>query len=307
MKIMTSSKGQRLADTLLHPATFKIRRGLRAFHTLPQETALTMAWPTETQRRIEAWVKTGDLQVLAELLRASPRAIAHPIVFWQIWHLVEVSRKLDEGDVRKLREWGAGASVDPEEVVNPKGARSMARSALKELMAAWLGGLIPWCTLELKRPSRRRGRPAKWDEMVRLDLLGEYSELRIKLEDVELPLDPGKSRPRQVGQVALVIQDLHRESWRSVETYRVAEEPEYDAQGKLNLRAWRMRRGDLPAGVAKAIAERAMRKRSVAKDRLVYGLLAYYETGHVENAEGIRGIIERAEEKWPHLSYRSRR
>ena len=58
----------------------------------------------------------------------------------------------------------------------------------------------------------------------------------------------------------------------------------------------------LPEDIAGAIARQAIKKRDVAKNELIYGLLAYWHFQQHGALQRVRGIIERAEAEHPDLA-----
>lgn len=286
---------QSIEDHLLSPGSFKGFRCLRAGGKITSSGTETvrLQWSPETIQKIISWLETGNVEQLAGLLQEHPRAIAHPLVFHQIFHLRWLRYLPDWGDL----EEGYSSSS---EYVPPAGTREAASKALQALAAAWVRGLLPGWTADLK-PPKRRGAPRKMKDWEPAALLFEFDELLDKLNE-KLSRHPilfrrktNESLDRFIERVAELVQQLHMESWRSYksETYEIPGEAEFDDAGNLNLqaidiRSWRKR---LPFEETKEIARQAVRAKRLLKRLLVYGLLAHYER---KTLHQIRGIIERA-------------
>jgi len=161
--------------------------------------------------------------------------------------------------------------------------------------------------LDLLGESRTRrngpGRRPKRDGEVVGDLLLEFSEHWGRLQSEDLRRAPGESPEEFVARTARLIQDLHLDSWHSIETYRVPGEPKLTSSGKINLSAWRLRSRPLSDDDTMSIATRALGKRKVSKNALIYGLLAHW---HRLTPDQVRGIIGRVEADSPALVLRPR-
>jgi len=54
-----------------------------------------ISWPPEAVGEIHKFIRKGNLNILVQLLDRHPIAIAHPIVFWQMWHMLHQFRVAD--------------------------------------------------------------------------------------------------------------------------------------------------------------------------------------------------------------------
>lgn len=286
-------------EHLLHPAIATTTKRLRDGDTIenPRRTALRMEWSPDDLRRILAFLRSSDIENLVQLLQRMPSAVAHPVVFHEIFYLLRLSRRLDQGILSEMA--AMGDSVDPQEEAEapPPGTRRAARDALHGLAAGWIRGILPGYRLEPIPISRPKGRPRKTSESEAEDLLWEFNQMHEELNAVYKP-----SCLRDLNKAASLVQQLHLASWRSLGGQEwIPGKARYDAAGKPNLYALRTRQNRLARKTLMAIAKEALKVHPVSKTNFLYGLLAYY-TGTTIGS--MRGIIDRAEAASPSLHHR---
>lgn len=286
-------------EHLLHPAIATTTKRLRDGDTIenPRRTALRTEWSPDTLQRILAFLRSSDIENLVQLLQRMPSAVAHPVVFHEIFYLLRLSRRLDQGNLLEIA--AMDYSVDPQEEAEapPPGTRRAARDALYGLAAGWIRGILPGYRLEPIPISRPKGRPRKTSEYEAEDLLWEFNQMHEELKTVYKP-----SCLRDLNKAASLVQQLHLASWRSLGGEEwIPGKARYDAAGKPNLYALRTRQNRLARKTVMAIAKEALKVRPVSKTNFLYGLLAYY-TGTTIGS--MRGIIDRAEAASPSLHHR---
>jgi hypothetical protein len=240
---------------------------------------------------------------LAALLRSHSSIIGHPAVFHQLLHLTRMRRSLEPED------YGQGAVLviqdDREPDVYdspPSGTNRAARDALQNLVRAWVRGILPGWTIEpvkFPRPRGQRGRPRKLGPMEDEILLEEANEMYEHLETYDIAsLRRREPVERRTQRAVSIVQKLHLSSWHSIGSERIPGEPTYDKRGGLNLSAWRTKSRPLPPKVAQQIGRAAVGSTSISKNKLIWGLLAYY---YRTTPASIRGRLQRAEEDHPEL------
>jgi hypothetical protein len=298
-----------LEEQLLHPVNLKIARKLRAGRniSIPNQVSLQIPWSSEQlqsiQDRITSWLATGDTNKLIELIRDQPTAIAHPVVFRQIFHLRQIVRTIDE---------------DPEDPTIPPETRRAAGMFLLQILSAWMPQLLPGHTVTRMLPKKRGGAPAKWEKDEQLSLLQEFNELRDALDTIgeqcSWPLDPhrGESRARFLQRMCGVVEQLNRQLPYPYKTYENLNAPllpvPKDFQG--DTATWNMlsrtyrRYVPLPIDVAKQIVRQGWSTQRLRKDRLLCSLLSYHVLGDTRKWNSIRGVVERAEADFPEFDQR---
>ena len=287
-------------EHLLHPAIATTTKRLRDGDTIenPRMTALRTEWSPDTLRRILAFLRSSDIENLVQLLQRIPSAVAHPVVFDQIFYLLRLSRRLDQGNLLEIAAMDYN-SVDPQEEAEapPPGTRRAARDALHGLAAGWIRGILPGYRLERIPISRPKGRPRETSEYEAEDLLFEFNQMHEELNAIYEP-----SCLRDLKKAASLVQKLHLASSRSLGGWEwIPGKARYDAAGKPNLYAMRTRQNRLARKTVNAIAKEALEVRPVSKTNFLYGLLAHY-TGTTIGS--MRGIIDRAEAASPSLHHR---
>ncbi len=286
-------------EHLLHPAIATTTKRLRDGDTIenPRRTALRMEWSPDTLRRILAFLQSSDIENLVQLLQRMPSAVAHPVVFHEIFYLLRLSRRLDQGILYEMAAMGYSVGLQEQAEAPPPGTPRAARDALHGLAAGWIRGILPGYRLEPIPISRPKGRPRKTSEYEAEDLLFEFNQMHEELNAIY-----ERSCLRDLKKAASLVQQLHLASSRSLGGWEwIPGKARYDAAGKPNLYAMRTRQNRLARKTVNAIAKEALEVRPVSKTNFLYGLLAYY-TGTTIGS--MRGIIDRAEAASPSLHHR---
>ena len=290
-----------IEELLLAPPNLQIARQVRNGRAVApiQPPSSLVRWSDEVAGKIHGllirWLSSGDMQTLAELLRTHPTAISHPAVFHQILHLASLTRKITEDEAG---EWLESTTVPP-------GTGQAARAALRDLLRAWVGRLLPGSTIEPTRLPRRRGAPQQVSDEESLELLLDFQELQSKLSRravMDFRLRDGETRESLIDRTARLVQEIYQDSWFALTSSPPSGRPDADP------REWTVSIRPLPESVTRDIARYGVRNRAVSKPRLVYGLLAHALYNPPRTPEQIRGIIERAEADAPaSLRRRARR
>ncbi len=172
--------------------------------------------------------------------------------------------------------------------------------------------MLPGFTVEPAKPRRRRGAKPKMDPGEEISLLIDFHDLlsamqrftgRNRFDEADYERKADESREAFIKRTMRVVQKVHSRSSYSVQTYRVSNEPELNADGQINWNAYRLRTARLSPQVALKIAKHCVKKRVVSEKVLLYALFAHYER---QTPDAIRGIIERAEADHPDIVSRIR-
>jgi len=276
------AQSKSVGDLLLHPKNLEYANILRAGKTLPYPTKTTLTLnstpqvASEVQNHLVAWLKTGDIEQLVQLIKKYPYAIALPEVWNQISHLRRLVRMTSEEDyvASKYR-------IDPppnQQDFLTWGVKPAAEAALQRLLTAWVQDVLPRYTVEPIKYTKR-GAPRKVDFFDELELLGDFETLLEELHSrpvMDFKLKEGETRESLIERTARMIEEISTDS---------------------SLYAQR-----LPEDIAGAIARQAIKKRDVAKNELIYGLLTYWHFKQHGALQRVRGIIERAEAEHPDLA-----
>ena len=283
---------------LLHPVNLKAARHLRAGGVLgapPDKLPLAILWRPEKfqsiRDQISSWLTSGDIGKLADLLRREPTAIAHPAIFWQIFHLCHLLRMTSEEERADLA--AEGYSLDPKEEVLQEGVKPAAYTQLQQLLSAWVRALLPGHTVEPPKPYIRKGRPPKWSMASRINMLSEFNALRDALNKLE-GKDSAAIVPKRKETTEAFLLRMAR-LVQKVNTHTV----EYFASLMAKRPPAR-----LPNNVALRIARRSIQKDRLSKNNLLYGILAHYWLRDCSKLNTMRGLIEHAEEDYPTLAER---
>ncbi len=293
------AESKSVEDLLLHPENLEYAKKLRAGKPLPPyptKTTLTLnSTPqvaSEVQKHLVAWLKTGDIDQLAQLLKDIPQALALPEVWEQIFYLSRLCCLTSEED---LDLSGSAPAAPDQETLLPRGVKPAAKDALARLLTAWVQGVLPRHTVEPIKYPKRRGARKKVDPFVEIDLITDFEVVLEKLN--QRPLDcrrkGGETLDAWIERTAKVVQDVHLDPafWY----HNLPHRPGLDMiQGMFTTPA-----SPLPQAEALNIARQAVQKYSVAKDKFIYGLLAYWYCRSSKAVGKVRGIIERAEERYP--------
>jgi len=216
---------------------------------------------------------------------ASPSTIAHPIIFWQVFHLQKLVRMLDQEDLNWLESIGGG--IDPSEQVLPVETKQAAHEKLELLLSAWVSRMLPGYTIARKKVSKRRGPKTNFTPfelvdlvMVFYTLLGEMESEKDIFSEWDFEIKKNESKPAFVVRAAKIVQKLH---W-------IAKVEEGEAVGDIL---------PLDDKIAQSISRHAIEKKGVSKNNywvsqreLLYALFAHYK--HC-SPDSLRGIIERTE------------
>lgn len=260
----------RVEDYLLHPVNLRSAKRLKAGESLSHaDAAVSVSWSEETRRSLDAWLRSGDIKALEDLVRANWMAVAHPAVFWQLYHLSRVAHRRDEADVQE------DGCVSGDARVGPAGSRKAATKELRRLLTSLCEALLPRYAVKFieRKPRGRRA-----DTRYHSELVMEFQALKEKLVEKPFALlrREGQTEEGFIAQVARVVQDLHVGSWRSY----------YFPSASMQKLASK----PLEPAVSQRIAQAAVRKTGITQNGLVYALLAHYEG---TTPDTIRGIIER--------------
>lgn len=276
------AQSKSVEDLLLHPKNLECAKKLRAGKPLPYPTKTTLTLnstpqvASEVQNHLVAWLKTGDIEQLVQLIKQYPYAIALPEVWNQIFHLRRLVRMTSEEDYVASK-----GRIDPppnQQDFLTWGVKPAAKDALARLLTAWVQGFLPRYTVEPINYTKRGAR-RKVDFFDELELLGDFEILLEELHSrpvMDFKLKEGETRESLIERTARMIEEISTDS---------------------SLYAQR-----LPEDIAGAIARQAIKKRHVAKNELIYGLLAYWHFQQHGALQRVRGIIERAEAEHPDLA-----
>ena len=296
------AESKSVEDLLLHPKNLEYANKLRAGKTLtyPTKTTLTLnSTPQlvfEIQNHLVAWLKTGDIEQLARLLKDIPQALALPEVWEQVFYLSRLRCLASEEDCDL---WGGVAAAPDQETLLPRGVKPAAKDALARLLTAWVQGVLPRYTVEPIKDTKRRGAPKKVDPFEEGDLINDFGELLEKLNQrpaMDCRRKEGETLDAWIERTAKVVQDVHLD--RAFWYHNLPLRPGLDMiQGMFTTPA-----SPLPQAEALNIARQAVQKYRVAKDKFIYGLLAYWYCRSSKAVGKVRGIIERAEAEHPDLA-----
>ena len=270
-------------DHLLHPDNLELARQLRAQGdlTLPQETTQPYEWsPEQIERRIDAklrsWLRAGDMEELASLLREERTAILHPFVFRQLEYLQKLLCGWDEDEVAAMEEMGE--IIDRDDLdgpVFPAGTCAAAKKTLLHLLSQWINSwfaVIKPYTIEEPKWPRKKGRRHTLPNDELLPFLQFYNDCHRQLDRHDKTFF--KPRPGEKPKAFLT---------------RIA-----GALEQLDLRSYNV---DPPTpSAATTIARKSKGERGIRLDSLIYNLLA--DSSDWSPGE-IRGFIQRAEQAYP--------
>lgn len=258
-----------LLDEACRQASVRLRSGARA----TGGERMSVQWPETITARLVEWLKTPAVGTLADLLRATPAVVGHPVVFLQLIHLRNLSRLPDEAEVAEVQSMGGG--FPPDTLVLPVALKALARAALRELLDAFVRGLNPGLSVQPVTVSRRKGRPGKRTEHGEVELLTDFNDVCERLVGHN---DAGCLKKRKtetqanfLRRCAKVVQTVHGSS--------------------------RLRPGMLPDREAVEIVRRVASSK-VSPRKLAYSLLAHYEAMRVDQ---MRGLVQSAEGRHSHL------
>jgi len=274
-------------EDLLRPSCLKDLKTYKSGKkvTLKNTDYLEIPWSSETLDQINAFLRTGQFENLIALLMASPQTIAHPIIFWQVFHLQKLVRMLDQEDLNWLESIGGG--IDPSEQVLPVETKQAAHEKLELLLSAWVSRMLPGYTIARKKVSKRRGPKTKFTPFERVDLvmafynlLGEMEPQKGNFSEWDFERKKNERESSFVIRTAEIVQTLHR----------IAKVEEGETLANIL---------PLPDTVAQSISRHAIKKNEtskknykVSKRELLYALFAHYKGC---SPDALRGIIERTE------------
>jgi len=290
----TSNKNPKLdndLEDLLHPSCLKDLKTYKSGKkvTLKNTDYLEIPWSSETLDQINAFLRTGQFENLIALLMASPQTIAHPIIFWQVFHLQKLVRRWDKKELAWLESQSelAGGGMDPDEPGLAVETKQAARETLELLLGAWVSRMLPGYTIVRYKVPKRRGPKTKFTPLEVIDLTMAFHTLWDKMksekEDFsgwEFVIMKNEKNPAFVTRTTKTVQKLHR----------IAKIEKGEAVGDIL---------PLPAKTAQSISLHAIEKKGVSKKnywvsqrKLLYALFAHYEGC---SPDSLRGIIERTE------------
>lgn len=316
-----------LEEHLLHPVNLKAAKVLKAggTSTAPNEIALKVRWSPDQAKYIHeqliSWLKAGDTNKLLALLRKEPTAIAHPFVFWQIFHFRQILRTpSEEEEGRPIWTWKTEGHGQDEldETVLPKGVKPAAHQALQDLLTAWVSRLLPGYAVTQLRRKGTKGAPQKWEIV---DVLFSFNELWDALsiiddQDILVPKQQNQkrreSRARFLRRMSIVVERLNRLLPHALQTRRnrKAAVPPVQAGFQGDNAAWNelwqleTRYVSLPKAVALRLAKMGWITGHLRKDRLLCSLLAFHILRDYRKWNVIRRVVERAEGDFPQFDQR---
>jgi len=253
----------------------------------------------------------GDFKALARRLQTDPFAIGEPSVLDQLKWLKAFANfeELPQDQLEPLLRTEDGVAYF-------NAMTHGGRAALQEVLAGFVRGMLPprgvhtgFTIQPVKRPARRGRKSLPGREWEEVRLMRAYCWIRSRLERLEHgnPLlwrrRCGETPDTHVERMALeVLQTVHTHSWlrkhppfveRWLSEYRL--DADGNVIGLLHPSERPMLTEALPPDVASGIARRVLQK-CVDKNRLFYGLLAYYEG---KTPDQIRGMVEDAKAERP--------
>lgn len=281
-------------DVLIDPLLLKYAQKIRAGRKIgfDPKFAIPCTWDEKELGLINdgllEWLKQGDIDTLAALIKSNPVRIVHPVIRLQLTHLKKMARCLEESD-----SFPDNADVE----VFRAGTRQAAQNALLTIFQgmwnAFSSGILS------VKHKHKRGHPRKWEPwemesfleddfnplMDRLEYLGRETENLDKIH--------GESQAAYLKKIAEVVQQLHFLTSHS-----------YDSVKPRNaLGDWDSRIVQRPISLqaARLIARQAIPKQCVQKHVLVAGLFAHHMLNDHTKWRRLYKVIERAEEMFPHL------
>jgi hypothetical protein len=105
----------------------------------PRKSVLTIEWDGKSAARIttqlDEWQRTGNLDLLAELVKWNPVALGFPKVFKKIFALRRVLNQAGEEDL----DGGGGVTLAPgQEKLLARGEKRHAEAALVNILSVWI-------------------------------------------------------------------------------------------------------------------------------------------------------------------------
>jgi hypothetical protein len=265
----------------LDPTNARLAAGLRAGEVCP-ELATRLTEPQtvspRTRREISEWLRTGSLEPLKALLAARPWAVGHPTILRELRHLLKllyVRLSPIDSDGELAHQTGEpedivpvvayGEVSDPQHPHAPEGLLppevQIAQSALHQLVAAWVSGLLPGWTIAPEPVPRRRGRKPASDPVESLVIALAYNRLQELVRGRTLTYRRSDEGPeaRATRLAAAITNDLNLGSGATLIAYG---------------RHVSVHTPKAPpaADRAEAIARAALRKGRLVHSALVYGL-----------------------------------
>ena len=280
-----------LKDILFAPFNLEIINAHLTLRSLQQTPTVRLdpATPEVEKRFVDqlaAWLLTRDDSQLALILRKYPRTIVHPSIYKQIFHLSDLLRKVDEDD---FRDGLSPAMPKGQSEVLPWGTKDAARASLHQLLNAWVQGILSDFEVVPIKHAKRRGRRAGMDFPHNWHFLHDFNDLFEVLQEIE-DANPTSLYQRKeeiqstfVKRMIDIVEVLHRRS-----CYHYAEGDH-----------WPLKKLPLSKGIAEKIAKQAMAKKGMSKNKLIFGLLAFYLHKNHTKWRQVSKIVERLEEEFP--------
>ena len=252
---------------------------------------------------VEDWIKTGDFDQLANLLKEDRSAIACPHIFYQLFHL---RRLLNWSGEEDMDDGGDASLADGQKELLPYGVKREIEGTLHNMLSAWISRMLPGYIIQRVVIPRRKGRPKRLEEGDSYGLLIEFNDLIEHLEAIGgqgAGLSPKVREGRTIflKRIAEVVQSLHLQTFYSSEDYWVKPEPSSSRHDGpfAAWKDWYRRSVRLAPEIALSIARQSIGKKGqVHLRKLVYRLMAIHHP-YLKGAESIRGHIERAEGEFP--------
>jgi len=252
--------------------------------------------------QIMSWLKNDKQVEVIELLRRESTAIAHPSVFWQLFHLRGLLRQIDEDDVKAFND--QGGRYDDDQSVLPSGIKPLAEEFLLKLLSAWISGMLPGHAVIRLKPFKRHGRTAKWSTDDRITILTEFGDLSRALNGIEeagpaeVALKKNESRAKFLKRMEAVVQRLNTRTLQYM--FASIKTPATMTKGAV----LKKKRPFLPKAVASKIVKQAVPDKRLSKNNLLYGILAHHYLSDCLEIGTIRGLIKHGEADFPALDTR---
>lgn len=279
---------ERLLEPDIQKITKHLRTGGRLSIARDRIPTVGPRLATKINDQIIDWLKSDNFETLAHFLETNSLLVAHSVVYRQFHHLRRLLHMVGEEDLED------GCPPIPSDQKNPlpRGTKEASLKALTLLVNAWVRGILPGYTIHRIRKPGRKGAPPT-EDWIREQWLEEFNKMWKELQKLEglasAPTLPKRDERRRsfVKRVAGLVQALHRATF-------------YSRTGDAFLQE------ALPNSVVGAIASQAVskQKQRLSKNKLLYGLIAYYIFGDSKNLTTARRTIERAEEDFPELDLR---
>ena len=219
------------------------------------------------QLKIRELLKYGSFDKLAWLLRRDPRGMVHPVIMNQMHHLAKLSRGPEEGAFYPYNYSGPFL---------PEDTRLKARKALLTIFQGMWSAFSPSTILKMK-PQKDRGRHPVWQVWEMAEFREDYNTLKTYLEELNaeteaarFPLrrSPQESQSAYLKRIIEVVRQLDSRSGYAHAGAKKRTGPNTGVDTIVE--------SPLPSSTMRAIAQQAIRNRSVQKHILLAGMFAHY-------------------------------